>query len=477
MPTTVASRFVRRSLPALALGVSLMLLAACGGSSHSSPPASSTPVITPTPSTPPVAPATTYTVGGMVSGLGSGQLTLQNNGADALNITANGAFTFATPVADQAIYSVTVFTQPAGHTCSVTNGSGTNVSANVTGVAVNCVAAAAPSWVYIPDYGNDRVLGYRIDRNTGARTDLPGSPYPAGDNNRWVTKTPNHRFIYTTNLGSNTVSGYSVNATTGELTALPGGPVATGTGPMSMEISPDGRFGYVANSQSASVSAYSIDASTGVLTEVAGSPFAAGTIPTKIAITPDSRHLYVTNQNGLNVSGFSIDTATGALTALAGSPWANDGQGYGIAMHPSGDFLYVISWQARVNVYRIDVTTGALTDLMPGGYTTASGTWEWKSFTTNGTGTVGYLGTNQGIRLYDIDTVTGTLTEQASQPNNIRTEYVTTNASGTRLYSSDFHTITFHIADIDAGNGSLTATPGSPFYVGARPYNLVVIEP
>ncbi|MDR7096606.1 lactonase family protein [Hydrogenophaga laconesensis] len=486
MPTTIAPRFVRRSLPALALGASLMLLTACGGSSHSDAPTTSTPpapvvtptpVIPPAPGTPPVTPAVTHTVGGTVSGLGSGQLILQNNGADALNITANGAFTFATSVADQATYNVTLFTQPPGHVCSIANGSGTIASANVTNVAVSCVATAAVSWVYIPDYGNDRVLGYRIDRTTGARTDLPGSPYPAGDNNRWIAKTPDHRFIYTTNLASNTVSGYSVNATTGELTALPGGPVATGTGPMSMEISPDGRFGYVANSQGSSVSAYSIDATTGVLTEVAGSPFAAGNIPTKIAITPDSHHLYVTNQNGMDVSGFSINTATGALTPVAGSPWTNGGQGYGIAMHPSGDFLYVTGWQARLNVYRIDPTTGALTDLMPGGYTTASSTWEWKSFTTNGAGTVGYLGTNQGIRLYDIDTASGALTEQASQPNNIRTEYVTTNASGTRLYSSDFHTITFHIADIDAGNGSLTATPGSPFYVGARPYNLVVIEP
>lgn len=40
--------------------------------------------------------ASTYTVGGAVSGL-SGTLVLQNNGGDNLTITQNGSSTFATP--------------------------------------------------------------------------------------------------------------------------------------------------------------------------------------------------------------------------------------------------------------------------------------------------------------------------------------------------------------------------------------------
>lgn len=469
MRTSAATRFVRRSLSILALGGSLMLLAACGGSGHSEAPAA--------PAAPVVPPATTYTVGGTLSGLGVGQqVILLNNGADALTLTANGAFEFATPIADQGSYNVTVGTAPAGRNCSVTHGSGSNVSAAVTNVAVGCTLPPAVSWVYIPDYGNDRVLGYRIDRNTGARTNLPGSPYPAGDDNRWVAKTPDHRFLYTTNLAGNTVSSYSVNATTGELTALPGGPVATAFGPMSMEISPDGRFAYVANSQSASVSGYRIDPATGVLTALPGSPFTAGNIPTKIAITPDSRHLYVTNQNGYNVSGYSIDATTGALSPVAGSPWATSGQGYGMAMHPSGDFVYAVNSQAAVNVYRIDTVSGALTDVQPGGYTAAT-PWGWQSFTTNAAGTVGYVATPNGIRFVDIDTTTGVLTEQSSQPHSTYTNFVKTNPAGTRLYSSDAFAITTHISEIDASTSALSPIPGSPFHVGARPYNLVFIEP
>ena len=79
----------------------------------------------------------TFTVGGTVSGL-SGTVVLQDNGADDLTVTANGAFTFATRVQFGAAYAVTVKTNPTGQTCTVTNGTGTMGAANVTNVSVTC---------------------------------------------------------------------------------------------------------------------------------------------------------------------------------------------------------------------------------------------------------------------------------------------------------------------------------------------------
>ena len=55
-----------------------------------------------------------------------------------LSVSANGPFTFATPLACGAGYNVTVKTSPSGQTCTVSNGSGTVASANVTNVAVSC---------------------------------------------------------------------------------------------------------------------------------------------------------------------------------------------------------------------------------------------------------------------------------------------------------------------------------------------------
>jgi uncharacterized protein (TIGR02145 family) len=80
----------------------------------------------------------TYTVGGTVSGLTGTGLVLQNNGGDNLAISSNGAFTFATPLANGTGYAVTVLTQPSGQNCIITNGSGTISGANVTNVAVAC---------------------------------------------------------------------------------------------------------------------------------------------------------------------------------------------------------------------------------------------------------------------------------------------------------------------------------------------------
>lgn len=81
-----------------------------------------------------------HTVGGTISGL-SGTIVLQNNATDNLTLTADGSFTFATNVAEASAYAVTVLTQPVGQVCSVASGTGTMGTANVTNVALSCVAA------------------------------------------------------------------------------------------------------------------------------------------------------------------------------------------------------------------------------------------------------------------------------------------------------------------------------------------------
>jgi Peptidase M66/FG-GAP-like repeat len=95
-------------------------------------------------------PPPTYTIGGSVSGLTSGaQLILQNNGADQLTLNANGPFTFTTRVVNNGNYAVTVGTQPTGQSCSVANGTGTKVAANVTNVSIVCTTITTmPSFTF-----------------------------------------------------------------------------------------------------------------------------------------------------------------------------------------------------------------------------------------------------------------------------------------------------------------------------------------
>ena len=108
--------------------------------------------------------AVSYSVGGTVSGL-SGSLTLRNNAADDLVLTVNGGFTFAAALANGSTYDVTVAVQPAGQTCTVSNGSGTIRGANVTDVQVTC--AADPVASYTVGGSVTGLTGSLILRNNG----------------------------------------------------------------------------------------------------------------------------------------------------------------------------------------------------------------------------------------------------------------------------------------------------------------------
>lgn len=94
-------------------------------------------------------PPSSFSVGGTVTGLTSGKsVVLQNNGGNNQTVNANGNFTFSTKLATAASFAVTVLTQPAGLTCSVSNGTGTINGANVANVAVSCTnsSTTAEKW-------------------------------------------------------------------------------------------------------------------------------------------------------------------------------------------------------------------------------------------------------------------------------------------------------------------------------------------
>lgn len=79
------------------------------------------------------------TVGGTISGL-NGSVVLQNNLDDDLTLNADGAFAFATALAEGSTYSVTVLTQPQGQICSIANGAGLTAGSAIVSVTVVCSA-------------------------------------------------------------------------------------------------------------------------------------------------------------------------------------------------------------------------------------------------------------------------------------------------------------------------------------------------
>jgi hypothetical protein len=85
------------------------------------------------------APPSTYHIGGTITGLTSDGLVLRNNDGDELTVVSGADhFTFATALASQAAYAVTIQTQPSGLTCHVNSATGSVGSADVTSVAIRC---------------------------------------------------------------------------------------------------------------------------------------------------------------------------------------------------------------------------------------------------------------------------------------------------------------------------------------------------
>jgi predicted transcriptional regulator len=229
-----------------------------------------------------VACAASYTVGGTVAGLLSGNsgVTLQDNGGSNQTITASGAFTFLPGLPSGTAYSVTVLSPPTGYYCVVANGSGTIAAANVTTVAVTCGVIGA--FLYVPNANDNTISSYYVDQNSGALVPLPGVPVDTGTTPRSIvagcTIAGTLGSLYVANSGSNDISQYGVNLTTGVIASVGAAvSVAPETTPLYVDsvnsttpcfpiaLDTDGPTGYA--------SSFIEAAGNGTLSAGAGSPF------------------------------------------------------------------------------------------------------------------------------------------------------------------------------------------------------------
>ena len=303
-----------------------------------------------------------YAIGGTITGLiSTQQVTLNNNGGDPLTLTvgSGGTFTFATPVAFGTGYAVTVGTSPTGETCRITNGTGTNVAADVSTVSINCRLALA----YVVNSTDHTISQYTIGLD-GSLTEI-GTPIDTlGTNPNVVTVDPKGRFAYVTNYGSNTVAQFAIDAATGALTSL-GAPLPTGPTPYSVVST--GSYAYVTNQDdprgtNSSVSQF-IVGSDGSLTANGSFTLPTGSTPYAITVDPTDHHAYVANRGTSKISQFNIDGTTGALVPMS-TPEVILTPGTGplaVTIDPTGTYAYSDNFDAKtVTTFSIDGSTGAL---------------------------------------------------------------------------------------------------------------------
>jgi 6-phosphogluconolactonase (cycloisomerase 2 family) len=239
-------------------------------------------------------------------------------------------------------------------------------------------------FVFVANYYFRTIRAYRIDQNTGALSQVPGSPFPGGTNPESVTVDLNGQFVYVANGyhgGNGTVSAYSIDRSSGSLTPVPGSPFAVpiggfpspGSVPCSLTVhaTATGEALYVADSWRNSIWEYTIDQTTGALAPSPTSPFSVPGSPYSISADSHGQYVYLSNQYPSyptgSVAGYTIDTATGSLTAVPGSPFLGGMVPVGLTVDSKGQFVFTANqgsssnnFAGTVSAYTIDANTGAL---------------------------------------------------------------------------------------------------------------------
>jgi 6-phosphogluconolactonase (cycloisomerase 2 family) len=308
----------------------------------------------------------TFSIGGAVSGLASGESVTLANGTDSLVVTGNSTFVFPTKVVQNGSYAVTVTAQPAGQACAVSAGSGSGVMADVTAVAVACANLAQTA--YVVNNGNNTVSQYAIDAS-GILSPLNVATVATGNSPQSITVDPSHKYVYVTNLTDDTVSQYVIQSD-GALAPNTPATVATGHGPWALAVNPSGAWAYVVNSADGTISQFSVN-SSGALVATTVAPVATGTEPWNIALSPNGKFAYVSNHGnaapgGMTLSQYAVDAGTGAITPLnpatLASAFPYPG---GITVDPTSSYAYVSNINGNtLSEYGI-AASGTLSSLNP----------------------------------------------------------------------------------------------------------------
>lgn len=181
--------------------------------------------------------------------------------------------------------------------------------------------------------GNDttgQISVFQINSTTGALVAAPGSPFTAFnlDFAHVLAVDGTGKFLYA-GQGSAflPIYGFSIDQNTGALSQITGSPFALNVAGLRTDFTGKYAVGLSGTAGDNSLYVFAIDPTTGALASVTGSPFP--TVATRLfdlKVHPSSQFVYSfgqdPNSNITAIEGFSLDQTTGALTPLAGSPFS-----------------------------------------------------------------------------------------------------------------------------------------------------------
>ena len=397
-----------------------------------------------------------FTVSVKVTKLGlNDRVVLQNNAGDDLTVTANGTFSFATPVASGAGYGVTVKTQPAAEqTCVAHDAFGTVGASDVMSVELRCTDIGISRFAYTPNEGSNNVSAFVVG---------PGGSLPtpttvvAGNVPQHMTVDAAGRYAYVASVGNSTVSVFTIDPGTGALLLVQN--VFVG-GARFIAIEPQGRFAYVLGN--GNVVQLAIDSATGQLG--AATSFATGGSPNDfwMAIDGESRFAYLPHLNG-RVDVLAIDATSGALSGPVQSVVLPVGlQAFNVALEPSGRFAYVAATAlnpapSRLIAYAIDPRAGTLTQVA-----SADTGMAGRGLGIDPTGRFVYVANVNAasVSAFAIDARTGVPTPLAGSPfatGGSGPTSISVDRTGRRVYTANQISGTVSVFDIDPVTGALSS--------------------
>jgi sugar lactone lactonase YvrE len=340
-----------------------------------------------------------YTVGGHVSGLSGSGLVLQDNGSDALSVSANGTFVFTTSIASGATFNATVQAQPAGpiQVCAVTNATGAVGSANIANIEVSCgpiglLAGALGG----SGFSDGQGVAARFNEPFGMATDAAGNVYVADLYNQTIRKITPTGLVST--LAGLAGQGGSTDGT---------GSGALFQGPAGLATDTAGNV-YVADSGN-----YTIRKITpaGVVSTIAGVAGQIGSadgtgsaarfnFPYSIAID-SAGNLYVADTSNQTIRMITPAGAVSTLAGLAGKTGTADGTG-GTARfgYPQG-----VATDSAGNVYVADTTNDTIRKITSAGVVTTVAGSAAQSGTTDGTGSAARFTSPMGLAIDSADNI------------------------------------------------------------------------
>jgi 6-phosphogluconolactonase (cycloisomerase 2 family) len=226
------------------------------------------------------------------------------------------------------------------------------------------------------------------------------------------------------------------------------------------------------------VVAFRVNNKSGESATIIGSPFATGNSPFAIQVHPSKQFLYVSNASDDTISTFKIDGTSGALTELTPRTLTRLSP-QSLGMDGAGSFLYVGNESSNnISVFSINPSGGALTEVSGSPFATCTGP---NSLVVSPTGKYLYvLCTNLNIiTAYAINS--GMLQEVVNSPFQVGTAPFALAIDPTEQFmyvtnapASTTNTGTVSEFTISSTSGALTLVPDSAFPTGTSPVAALV---